>query len=131
MNKTSHPGTVIEFRVGRRVERVGAKSLADRPPNPVALALGVVAAMCLLALARMPYGYYIFLRWAVCAAAISGAIVLLRGRARVLPVVLFGLALLFNPIALVGMRRESWVFVDMAAAGLLGWAGIVVYGEER
>lgn len=89
--------------------------LARRPQFVASL---IVAGMLLLALSRMPYGYYTFLRWCVCALGVYVAVVAHANGNRWLPLPYIGLALLFNPIAPVHLQRETWRVLDVAAAVL-------------
>lgn len=81
--------------------------------------LAIAAILLLIATARLPYGYYVFLRWAVCAACAYGAWVAFRDNRTVWGWLLGAVALLFNPIAPIRMRREEWFVFDIVAAGLL------------
>lgn len=79
------------------------------------------AALTLLAIAPLPYGYYVFLRWAACGASLAAGVALL-GRQRfkaALPA--WALAILFNPVFRVPLDREVWTFFNLVAAGLLVW----------
>ena len=83
--------------------------------------LAVSAVMLLLALAPLPYGYYILLRLVVCVAFAWTAFDFSQeGRAPVAAVFVVG-ALLFNPIIPVHLNRELWAVLDVAAAALAGW----------
>jgi hypothetical protein len=72
------------------------------------------AVLLLFALGQWPYGYYTFLRVAVTAAAAYNAF---RCDSESLWLWLFlGIALLFNPLFPVHMRRADWAVFDVAAA---------------
>ncbi len=75
-----------------------------------------VVVLLLAALADWPYGYYQFLRWAVCAGAVyCGWRASQEGR--ILWVVGFvGLALLFNPFQTIHFRRDEWAWIDILSA---------------
>lgn len=79
------------------------------------------AAMSLIALASLPYGYYTLLRIVV---FVSGGIIayMAAQRPATLPwAFAFGLvALLFNPIIPVHLSREIWQPIDVAVAALYG-----------
>jgi hypothetical protein len=79
------------------------------------------AAMSLIALADLPYGYYQLLRIVVtgCACWIAYAF---YSRGRLLGAVVFGaMAVLFNPIAIIHMEREVHaVFNVLTTAILIG-----------
>jgi hypothetical protein len=77
---------------------------APRLPTPVWLA---PAAMLLIALAPLPYGYFMLLRLVVCGAAIWLAYTLLAGRKWTGPRWVFvAIALLYNPVFRVHFERE-------------------------
>lgn len=83
--------------------------------NPLIL---LPAAMLLLALAPLPYGYYTFLRLVVTVGAVGlGWIEYQQSHRLTVWVVLFGLiALLFNPLIPVHLNREAWAVVDIIGA---------------
>lgn len=74
------------------------------------------AIMLIFAVAPLPYGYYVLLRWVVTAIAVWSAVVEWQsGRdswAWVFGFVAFG----FNPIAPVFFDREVWLVIDLAVA---------------
>jgi hypothetical protein len=75
-----------------------------------------IAALLLAALARWPYGFYEFLRLAICTATI-----ILAWRASLngfaLRAVTMGLvAILFNPFVPVHLARSSWIPIDLLVA---------------
>lgn len=90
-------------------------------------------AVVLIATARMPYGYYSFTRLVICAAA---AVIAIFGWIGDPPAhkwsMLFALiAVLFNPIIPIHLRRETWFYWDIATAAAfaahlvfarLGWS---------
>lgn len=74
------------------------------------------AALLLVALADWPYGYYQFLRLAVCAAAAFCAWFAWRERQPLWVIGMVGLVLLFNPIHTVHFRRGEWALIDVVVA---------------
>lgn len=73
------------------------------------------AALLFLGAAPLPYGYYTFMRLAVCVIlAIAAYIIHSRGN-KILPWVFGALVLLFNPIVKVHLPKETWAIVDIAA----------------
>ena len=87
----------------------------------------VPAAMCVLALAPLPYGYYTLLRLVVCGT--SGLIVYLRvrknGRVDGWAVAFGVVALLFNPLIPVFLNREIWMVIDLVVAGTFAAYGML------
>lgn len=75
-------------------------------------------ALLLIATMSLPYGYYTFTRWVVCASAIWFAVASWdRGNiGRAFAVILALVAILFNPIAPVYLRRATWFYFDIGVA---------------
>ena len=73
-----------------------------------------------IATARLPYGYYTFLRIVTCVAGILFAIAAWNsGRiGQVLAVATLLLAILFNPIIPVHLRRADWFYLNILGAVL-------------
>jgi len=73
-------------------------------------------ALLLLALLKLPYGYFTLLRWAVCVVAVYH-VVLANNMKRGVMGIYFGLiAILFNPIIPVYLNRQTWQPIDLVAA---------------
>lgn len=86
----------------------------------------ISGALLLATVARLPYGYYQFLRWVTCAGAILFAV---RGPAMGqpwAPWVFALLAFLFNPLAPIHVPRESWRLFDIAWAVIFLAGGILL-----
>lgn len=79
----------------------------------------ICAAMLFLGAAPLPYGYYILLRLVACGVFAFAAFVSFDRKNKTLPWVYGLLALLFNPIIKIYLPKETWAFVDVAAAILL------------
>ena len=75
-------------------------------------------AVLIIATARLPYGYYTFTRIVVFSAA--GLITLASwddGKiARLFAVPLILLAILFNPLVPIYLKRSTWFYLDIGAA---------------
>ena len=71
------------------------------------------------AFSHFPYSYYQFLRWVVCGVAVGLALAALEKKSQSWAAVFGFMAVLFNPIAPLHLERESWVPIDLLAAGLL------------
>src|ERR1700754_3817286 len=75
------------------------------------------AALLGLAVLDLPYGYYTFLRWAVCAAALILLGIEQRTHKTNLWVVGYAIiAILFNPIVPIHLARGTWLPIDLACA---------------
>jgi hypothetical protein len=79
----------------------------------------IAAILLFLALDRHPYGYYELLRFVVCGVSIYG----LYFSAKLEKIgwaFTFGIiAILFNPLIPIYLRRGTWQFIDLAVAVLL------------
>ena len=91
-----------------------------RSPMVLPSVCALAAALSLVAILRMPYADYTFLRCSVCAIALIPGITLVR---RTAPAkIALGLAgalvtaAFFNPIVSVAMRKESWRWFGVGAA---------------
>jgi len=80
----------------------------------------IAAALLVLALARLPYGYYTFPRIMTCAVALWIAYAGWEPRPAMQAwSVLFALiAILFNPMFPVHLNRAAWFYLDIAAAAI-------------
>ncbi len=79
----------------------------------------IATVLFLIGFARMPYGYYNFLRLAVCAMSVYSAVLYVKSTRRVNPaVIVFGvLALLYNPIIPVRLGDKGiWIIINIITA---------------
>lgn len=124
------PGVVLIREAFRDIKRLRTATSVDdgrfhdsrttKFKNPGIIAAKLVAAGMLFgALGRHQYGYYTLLRWVVCAvagvAAFRAAEIHKSGWVWVLAIV----ALFFNPIIPLHLKRETWAFFDVGVAVLL------------
>ena len=79
----------------------------------------LTAALLLLALAPMPYGYYVFLRLVATGVFIWAAVVSKEREQAGLALTFTLLAVLFNPVIKVPLPRELWAFIDLVIAVFL------------
>lgn len=78
------------------------------------------AALLLLALGDWPYGFYTFLRIAVCITAVFGAAEAFSTDLAGWGVTLAAIAILFNPVIPVYLSQPTWAPIDVFCAGLVG-----------
>lgn len=92
----------------------------------------VPAAMALLALMDMPYGYYQLLRLVVAAASAFIAVAAWQ-RGPHVAVIAFGLlALTYNPVVPLHLKREIWEWVNIGTAAVfLGALAVLELRERR
>lgn len=74
------------------------------------------AAMLLIALAPLPYGYYTLLRLVVCGSSAYIAWTTAKLKPTGWTAVFALVAVLFNPIIPVYLDREIWAFIDIGVA---------------
>jgi hypothetical protein len=80
----------------------------------------VPALLLLIAVWRLPYGYYTLIRIMTCGVAVLIAVAGLQERPTVqtwsLP--LFAIAVLFNPLVPIHLGRATWFYLDLGAAAI-------------
>lgn len=79
----------------------------------------ILAAMLLLCLAPMPYGYYMLVRWAAMVVFAVTASNYYAENKKELAITFGALALLFQPFIKIALGRTIWNIVDVVAAILL------------
>lgn len=79
----------------------------------------IAAGMLFAALGRHPYDYYTILRWVACGVAAFTAYQALETK-RIGWIFVFAIvALVFNPLVPLHLRRGTWECLNVAAAALL------------
>lgn len=73
----------------------------------------VLAALLLLCLAHMPYGYYQLVRWTALVCFVSLGYDYYQKKNVPLAFVFFGLAVLFQPVAKIALGRTLWNIIDI------------------
>jgi hypothetical protein len=97
------------------------------------LALWIAAAIVLVvAVFPLPYGYYIFTRIATCLACGILAWTCFAGQpsAPTWGIVLLGIAILFNPLIPVYLKRQTWFWIDLGSAAVILSHMIFVRGSK-
>lgn len=86
----------------------------------------VAVILALIALRKgNPYGYYIFLRWAICPLFVWIALkTYLRGNGLLLAVSAGVLAVIFNPILRVMLDRQKWEILNIALVAVAIWSAL-------
>lgn len=85
----------------------------------------VSAGLLLTALGDWPYGFYTFLRIAVCLTAVLGAVQSISEESQWW-IVLLGIAILFNPFIPIYLDQSTWAPIDVISAGVLVISGFAV-----
>lgn len=80
----------------------------------------IPAILSIIALAKLPYGYYQLLRIAVCTAAgyLTYCEFKLKDKLNVWVILFAFLAILFNPIIPIHLKREVWAFFNVTCAAV-------------
>lgn len=80
----------------------------------------LAVALLLIATAKLPYGFYTFLRVAICGFSAVVAFFALTDGASRWGIAFALLAILFNPLAPIYLDRQTWFWLDIASAGVIG-----------
>jgi hypothetical protein len=83
------------------------------------LAKLIAAVMLFVAVGRHAYDYYLLVRWITCGIAAFAAFQATEIKKIGWLWIFVIVALVFNPIAPLHLKRETWAFVDAAAAVLI------------
>ena len=76
----------------------------------------ILAALLLLCLLHMPYGYYQLIRWAVLVCFAYFAYDYYKKKQMPLSFAFFGFAVLFQPLVKIALGRTLWNILDVAVA---------------
>jgi hypothetical protein len=78
----------------------------------------IPALLLLVAIFRLPYGYYTFTRVVTCGVSVLIAVAGMQGRsvAHTWTVLLLAIAVLFNPFIPIHLNRAVWFYLDLGAA---------------
>ena len=79
----------------------------------------IVAAVLLLCLCSMPYGFYTLVRFGAMAAFVWMAYDYYKQKKEGLTFTFGAFAVLFQPFIKIALGRDAWNFVDVLIAGLL------------
>lgn len=90
----------------------------------------VLAALLLLCLANMPYGFYQLIRFVAMVSFICFSYEYFKGKQDKLGFVFAVLALLFQPFLKISLGRTIWNILDVIVAIWLVWLAIVAYRKK-
>ncbi len=79
----------------------------------------IAAVMLFAALGRHAYDYYTLLRWVACGVCAYTAFQAMQDKKTGWMFIFIITAVVLNPIAPLGLKRETWAIVDAVAAVLL------------
>ena len=78
----------------------------------------------------LPYGYYVLLRWVICACAAFMTYFSFKQQKNVFVFAFIVIALVFNPILPLSLGKGLWVIVDAIAAFIFFGSLFVVKAEK-
>lgn len=109
---------------------LGRIDMTDRAYAAVHLVSAILLAIAVL---DLPYGFYTILRIVICAIAAWLAVDDYRRASTITPwvITLAIIAALFNPIIPIYLKKDIWLFVDLAAGALIGLHWIVTQKTHR
>jgi hypothetical protein len=87
------------------------------------MGIKIISIICVILLllgipSGWPYGYYIFLRWAISLLSVFIAYQAYKLERNLWIYIFAGMAILFNPIAPVYLDKSAWVLIDVVCAGM-------------
>lgn len=130
MSPIGSDGSWFSLLVPNDGSMTGAERNGDLS-RAVAIAATIGVAVALL---RMPYGYYMLLRFGLCAASVFYIVRQLKVRFSGVVVVLVGLVVLYNPVWPVHLgRKELWTLINIGTVALF-WMLVsrpTIGGKER
>jgi hypothetical protein len=97
-------------------------------PSSIARLIAIV--LLLWALDHHAYGYYQILRWVVCGTAAYSAFIAVDLKKIPWAWALGIIAVFFNPIIPIHLRRDSWAIIDVIAAILFAASTFVVHERQ-
>ncbi len=87
--------------------------------------------MLLIAMGKLPYSYYQFLRWIVCASSLWFLLYAIKHRALGIALVLGLLAVTYNPLAPIRFGRGTWAVVNAVSALAIALIAVSVVWLSR
>ena len=115
--------SVTTGRRGEVASRDTLEGVDMKDHKQLVIPLAIAAAMLLIAVAEMPYGYYQILRFVVCGTGTLTGYLFISSSSQ--KVKYFGyafsvIAIVFNPFMPIHFDRDNWVPVDLACAIYFG-----------
>ncbi len=87
---------------------------------PAVIPSAIASMLLLVAIAPIrQYGYFVFLRWVVCAAAIWFCMIAYNHGRKWLLFIGIPIAILFNPLIPIYLKKETWAPIDFITAIVL------------
>lgn len=99
-------------------------------PLKVLIPAVIAAPMLFVAVANLPYDYFILLRWVVTVCAVIILYAALEKEDNTWMVIMGAVAILFNPIWPVHLTKSIWIPIDIAAGILFIVSIFFVKGDK-
>jgi len=94
--------------------------------------LGLISALLFLAVAPMPYGFYIFTKIVVCGCAGLACYQLWDSGYKGLWLYIWGvMTILFNPFIPISMQKKIWMIVDGLAGLIFAYSAYRSFSEQK
>ena len=95
------------------------------------LSLSVIArtlsvGLLIIAIFKLPYGYYTFLRWIVFISSGYSAYISFLNQKNIWVIILGILAIIFNPIIPIYLKKETWIIIDIFSVFILALSTIYI-----
>ena len=91
----------------------------------------IACGLLLLAIANLPYGYYIFLRIAITIIAGINAFSVYKRKNKTLFAVFLGIAVLFNPLVPIYLDKGTWILIDLIVGLFFGVAAFMNFEASK
>ena len=124
VGKQKKPRILLENirEIGGSTNKLRKRLLCRMTLSDLKIPYLLVAGLSLIALAHLPYGYYMFLRIAVTACASMAAYLQYQaGNRNLLLWWCVAVAILFNPVLPIHLTREIWMVMNIIVACLFGY----------
>jgi len=90
----------------------------------------IAGILLLIALDRLPYDFYTLLRFVVCGVTAYGAYLALELKRKEWMWSFGIVAVLFNPIVPIHLRKDTWAFIDVGVAIFL-FVSIFLFKDKK
>ncbi|MEA3494253.1 MAG: DUF6804 family protein [Candidatus Margulisiibacteriota bacterium] len=87
----------------------------------IIITIVAILALILPVFTKLPYNYFVILRWFICILALYYVYLFYTIRKFGLLWLMAIIAILFNPIAKFYFRKETWLIIDLVVAAVFGF----------
>ncbi len=86
--------------------------------NLIKISSLIAIGLLLLAIAKLPYGYYMFLRIVITIIAITNALEEVKSLKKIWLIVFIIIAIIYNPIIPIYLKKHIWIPINITVAGI-------------